>query len=566
MDWRGWDGVGIAAGVLLTVAITVVLSRGRIFWEDEMLGWMLLRDPSWRHMLFAYNQGADGGGFSFYLLGRAWFDVFGPSALAFRLFSATCFGLALAVTWATLRRFYGVGVTAFATLNTWFFSPPFVAHMAEGRFYGLLVLGVTLAARLTAIWGGRSLQGERPLSALCLGKDAGPSSARASGTRSLSKAGRSSWLPYLAMFLVHGLLVTSHLLGMVFSAFLIGAMAVLDALEHRLKRWLYVAGLASWLLLLPERANILASSRVGKPWFWTKAPRVMEIFSVYTGSSKEIALVLLALLGAAFWAGSRRSGGLRGAAREAWERRRPVWVVVGALWLLGVAMLGEGLVGTWLFNDRYLLPLTVGVAYLTAELIQIVFSAAPTLASAVRAAPMLRFGTGVAFGAALLFWDFRHLAKFSPSPEDYTGALTARLPRGVPVVCEDAFSFTDLLGRQHDSGVRYVYLLDWQQTVSASAPRLEVTQYHLMENWRRVGYFSGSIEPATQFLREHRRFFVVHAEPQPPTGLPPEIGNPLAQRLGRDPAYEVRLFTTLNRAKFRDDVFLVCRGGCGKVR
>ena len=136
----------------------------------------------------------------------------------------------------------------------------------------------------------------------------------------------------------------------------------------------------------------------------------------------------------------------------------------------------------------------------------------------------------------------------------------------MPVVCEDAFSFTELIGQQHDSGVPYVYLLDWAQTVSASAPRLEVTQYHLMENWRRVGYFSGSIEPVEQFLRENRRFLVVHAEPQPPTHLPPEIGNPIAARLARDPRYKVRLFATLHRPKFRDDVFLVCRGGCGAER
>ena len=225
-----------------------------------MLGWMLLRDPTWRHMIFAYKQGADGGGFSFYLLGRAWLGVFGPSPLAFRLFSATCFGLAFVVTWATLRRFYGVGVTAFASFNTWFFSPPFVAHMAEGRFYGLLVLGVALAARLTAIWGGRSLPSQGAVSG-------------SAGQLPESGTGRRTSLVYLSMFAAHGLLVTSHLLGVVFSAFLIAVMVVLDRLARRPKPWLYAAGVASWLLLLPERANIVASERVGKPWFWTKAPR-----------------------------------------------------------------------------------------------------------------------------------------------------------------------------------------------------------------------------------------------------------------------------------------------------
>ncbi len=527
-----WDLGGVAAGLLLTFAITGVLSRGRIFWEDEMLGWMLLRDPSWHHMLFAYNRGADGGGFSFYLLGRGWLQLFGSSELSFRLFSSTCFGLAFGATWAAARRFYGPGVVAFALFNTWFFSPPFVAHMAEGRFYGLLILAVSLAVSLT----------------LVLAREAGPT---------------QRW-SYPAMFLVHALLTTSHLLGGLFSAFLLAALVFLDGWERRPRPLLYLSGAAAWLLLIPERANILASARVGKPWFWTKAPRSIDVVSVYTGSSKEIALVLFLLLCAAIFAALHRQGAAPGVLRRAWDERRPVYVVMAAIFLLGLAVLLEGLFGTWLFNDRYLLPITVAVAYLTAELAQLSMENLPIRGSLQRLASTrsMRLGAALAFTAALLFWDFRHLARFSPSPEDYTPALTAKLPKGIPVVCEDAFTFTELLGRQHASGVRYLYLLDWGRTVSPAAPRLEVTQYHLMENWQAVGYFSGSIKPIDVFLRETSKFFVIHAEPSPPTHLPPEIGNPLAERFAHDRAYEVVRYAQLDRTGFRDTVWLVCRGRC----
>ncbi len=518
------------AGFCFALAITCVLSRGRIFWEDEMLGWMLLRDPSWHHMLFAYNEGADGGGFLFYLLGRGWLHLFGPTELSFRLFSSTCFGLAFAATWAAARRFYGIGIVAFALFNTWFFSPPFVAHMAEGRFYGLLVLNVSLA-----IW-----------LALVLADEGRPTPPRL----------------YAAMFLVHGLLTTSHLLGVVFSAFLIGATVVLDLLGRRPRPLLYLAGAASWLFLLPERANIIASAQVGKPHFWTKAPRLVDIVSVYTGSSKEIALVLILLLLAGLLSTHRGGSGLWAALRRAWVEREPVYVVTAAMLLLGVAFLLEGLVGTWLFNDRYLLPMTVAVAYLTAEFAQIVVTnLSPELMQIARL-PILRLGVTAAFVATMLFWDFKHLAAFSPSPKGYTAALTAKLPKGVPVVCEDAFSFTELLGRQHNTGVPFVYLLDWQQSLSPSAPKLEVTQYHLIENWRKVGYFSGSIEPIGQFLQENNRFLVIHAGPILPSGLPPEIGNPIAERLRHDPAYEVKPYAQLDAGLKRYAVWLVCRGGC----
>ena len=528
----GWDLAGMLAGLVFALILTSVLSRGRLFWEDEMLGWMLLRDPSWRHMLFAYQQGADGGGFLFYLLGRGWFHLFGPSELSFRLFSSICFGLAFAATWAGARRFYSTGIVAFALFNTWFFSPPFVAHMAEGRFYGLLVLGVALAFWL----------------ALVLADAPRPTTNRL----------------YLTIFLVHAVLSTSHLLGVVFSAFLIAATVVLDLLDHRPRPRLYVAGAASWLLLLPEWTNIAATARVGKPHFWTKAPRAMDILGVYTGSSKEIALVLGVLLCLAVVGLLRSSTGWKTLLRGAWVERRPVYVVTGAMLLLGGAFLLEGLVGTWLFNDRYLLPMTVAVAYGTTELGYMAFSSFaldPRIRRSI-ASPVTRVGVAVVFVAAMLFWDFKHLANFSPSPPDYTAALTAKLPKGIPVVCEDAFSFMELLPRQHSSGVRYMYLLDWRQSVKSSAPALEVTQYHLLENWRKVGYFSGSVEPIEEFLRENRRFLVIHVAPIVPTGLPAEIGNPLAERFERDPAYQVRPYTELDRGVQRDTVWMVCRGRC----
>jgi hypothetical protein len=89
-----WDFAGTLTGFILTILTTCVLSHGRIFREDELLGWALLQDPSWHHML---RVGADGDELSFLLTGRAWFRIFGASELSFRLYSSTCFGLAFTV-------------------------------------------------------------------------------------------------------------------------------------------------------------------------------------------------------------------------------------------------------------------------------------------------------------------------------------------------------------------------------------------------------------------------------------------------------------------------------------
>jgi hypothetical protein len=528
----GWDVAGMLAGFLFTLTITYVLSRGRIFWEDEMLGWMLLRDPSWHHMVYAWRMGADGGGFTFYLTGRAWFHLFGPSDISFRLYSSTCFGLAFAATWAAARRYYSTGIVAFALINTWFFSPTFILHMREGRFYGLLTLAVSLA-----IW-----------LALVVANAPSPTPKRL----------------YAAMFAVHTLLTTSHLLGVVFSAFVLGAIVLTDLLSKRWRPLLYLSGAATWLFLLFERDNIVASARVGKPHFWTGPPALMDVFHAYTSWSSEIATVLSVLLCILVWTLFRSEQRWAIQLSQAYTERKPVYIVTAAILAIPIAFLVEGTVGTWLFTERYLLPVNIAIAYFTAEVSSLIFSNSsafrllqkkPLLLKIVRVAGM------ALYVAALLFWDFHHVREFSPSALDYTTALNAELPKGIPIVCEDAFTFTELIGRQHRTGNRYTFLLDWQQSISPSAPRLEVTQYHLMENWKNVGYFSGSIEPIQDFLQQNPVFMVVHAGVAAPNGTP-EIGNPLAERFRSNPAYEIKRHAVLNRKTTQDVIWLVCRGKC----
>ena len=534
-----WDYLGMFTGFLMVLAITVVNARGRIFWEDEMLGWLLLRDPSWHHMIRAWNLGADGGGFSFYLLGRAWFRVFGDSALAFRLFSSTCFGVAFVATWAALRRFYPIWIVAFAAANTFFFSPPLTTHFLEGRFYGLLVMSTAFA-----LW-------------LALALDEAPEAT-------------PKYL-YVAAFLIHGLLTTSHVLGVVFSVAVLGATVVLDRMRGRLRIGLYATIAASWLLLLPEKTSILAAGRVGKPHFWTKAPTLLELVGAWSGFSSEIRLVLLGLGLLAVLTLLRGRGGFIKELRDSFTQRWPVYVVSACLLLVPLAFLVEGLTGTWLFTDRYLQPVTLGLAYVTAELAMIV-RASSFLVSMKQRRPGIT-GVGFAF-AALVFagctfvWVFHHVAQNTPEAMDFTDQLTAHLPHDLPVVAEDAFTFTDLMGRQAQSGVQYTFLLDWPWSLNAAAPRVEVTQFHLMENWKRAGYYAGHIQDAAAFLREHDRFLVVHSGPidPGPDAPKPEIGNPLAERLAGDPRYEVRKYFTLDRVKrdsARDTVWLVCRGSCG---
>ena len=110
--------------------------------------------------------------------------------------------------------------------------------------------------------------------------------------------------------------------------------------------------------------------------------------------------------------------------------------------------------------------------------------------------------------------------------------------------------------------MEYTYLLDWPYAVDPSAPLLEVTQFHLMQNWKNVGYFSGSIQYQDQFLLRHKSFLVVRAQPEPLPAAAIPSGNPLIDRFKHTPGYEVVPYGNLHRYYFRDVVDLVCEGSC----
>lgn len=522
------DTAGMLAGVFLCLLFCCWFSYGRIFWEDEMLGWMLLHDPSWHHLVSAWKMGADGGGFAFYLIGRSWFGLFGASEVSFRLLSASCFALGFCVTWRSARRYYPVAHVALALFITWFLCPPMVMHMVEGRFYGLLVLATSLT-----MWV--SLKAcEQPRLDL--------------------------WL-YVAAFAANGLLTTTHTLGVIYSVFLLAAVIVLDQTRRQVRPLFYVCVASSWLLLWPERKAIIASANVGKPWFWTYPPDLIRFVGAFCGFSNAIAFVLLMLVAVLVYTSRKQQGGLKRDLQIGYYERKPIYFCAGSLFcvplLLGIQ---SHIAGTSLFINRYLLPVNIGLAFVLAEIILLIRwdLVAPKLSWFPLVGRNLREAVG-AFALVLLLWNAIHVQPSTLGPIDYTTTLTAVLPKGIPVVFPDAWGFTEVIGSQHDSGVQYTYMLDWPNSIAPSTPRLEVTQYHLMENWKKVGYFSGSIQYRDEFLRSHSKFLVLKrvGEATDRNGI--IIGNQIVRRFAVTPGVQV---TRLRRDIAGYSVWLVCTVSC----
>ena len=532
-NWTGRraDIACLLVGVCLTFAVSLRLSAGRLLWEDEMLGWVMLRDPSWKHMVYSWLHGADGGGAFFYLTGRLWFMSFGDSNLSFRCYSATLFALAFVLVWTLVRRFYSTAVSVMALLTGWFLIPSLVPHVAEGRFYGLFVA----ATGGCALWVASCIESQR-----------------------------SSKQTYLATFLLFSVLVTSHILGICYCGALLLAWYVGDSFKGR-RRWLlYLTAAASCLWLLPSLPAIQASAAVGKPHFWTTQPTVMTFLLAYVGTSGRAALLMACLLGALaltliFFREKRP------AVAQGVLQRATILTLAGSLYLIPLVFFFEGFVGPPLFDKRYLQPVLVGTVILLAELLtqmNALWTAGrrlhPAAAGIVCASTL----------AMVVHYDLGYLPNFIRQQKDYPARLTAKVPPRVPVICEDAFTFTELM-RNHSAGeVRYLFLLDWDNAVSDTAPLLEVTQFHLMQNWRDVGYFADHIFYRNEFLADHEFFLVLHVEEEP--GLKrqkagksreraKEIGNPLTERFAADPAYRVLPLVSATDGPMMQVGALVCR-------
>lgn len=529
--WTRADWVYLALGCILTFVLAATMGHKRIFWEDELLGWLMLRDPSWKHLLDGWLHGVDGGGILFYITGRLWFRIFGPSVVSFRMYTATGFAITLSAVWAIGRRFYPPAVVALAVLVTWFASPVLVQALGEGRFYGLLMASDAIAVYLYFHLANRD---------------------------------KVPWRFCALVFAAHACLVLSHILGVVYSSLIVLAMILLDVTRRRWRLRLYAAAALPALLLIPCLPAISASARVGKPHFWSAQPSFIMFLADYAGFSLKLLVLLLVWIAIVLVRARRR--GLRDTIAAAFAERSPVYIYSAAIFLLPLLLLLEGIAGPALCTPRYLLPVAVGTIFLVAESFLL---AGPMLPRDGRRNFAIRAALWTAFLAVVLLYDFVYLPRYNSGlQKDYTGALTAQLPKGIPVVCEDAFAFTELVALQHSSGVQYTFLLDWKNAIAPKAPRVEVTQYHLMQNWKNHGFFAGSIEYRDTFLRLTPSFYsisftdFVQANPlRPPSKVEryPGIGNPIHDELAAESLYKVSLYKVVHIGELNANIWRICR-------
>jgi hypothetical protein len=453
-------------------------ARGVPFWMDEVLGWMLGADPSLHHMILAWSQGADGGGISFYLLERLWFLLFGASDASYRLFSALGFTAGFGLTWIAARQLFSAALVAPAMVLTWLFSTTFNFELSLARFYGLFVA----AAALTVLAYVRALRRQEAPIALIL-----------------------------LTFAAHLLLVSTHVLGVLYSGATLAALMVVDGCRKWPRPTLYLSIAAAWGILLPSLPAIRATTQVGKPYFWIGKPYLQALLRVgYAWSLPLLVAGLACLLAIAVRLAWRRHHGadLRPRFALPREHRETAWLLAAWLTIVGALFCYSRFGGSSVFLPRYFLPMLVPVTLGFSELLGWAWPSLRAPGAPPKPVWILLAGLFVLLGAA----DAQSLAsKRAASSRGWVEQLEAALPAGVPVVFESAHDFAEIMhGRGSNAPPRYRFLLDWQDALDATSPHLDVTDYHLMRYWKNVGYFSGEIEEAKDFLRAMPEFLVVH--------------------------------------------------------
>lgn len=449
------DALGIALLVAVLLFLSFLQSRHRIFWSDEIMGDYVLHSGSWQGFLDRWRGGLDSSGFWFYFLAQPWEWIFGRSELSLRMFSAAGVSTAAALTWTAARRFYSLPIVAVSTALIFLETTTLRWQLSNGRSYGLMLAATALVILLVVLGETRT---------------------------------RPSQLFLLGTVAAYGLLVGTHILGILYAGSLLAIQLALDLRSRPLRPALYGSALFGIALMgALSLANIRGTLAVGKPSFWTTRPMLRDLLLRTDFTRGPVRTILVVLFVLALLRFRYRS-----------ERASVYYVMAG---FLGIDLFAFAIsrVGTSIYIDRYLLPITLALVFLSAELLTQIKDAQ---------APFPRLRAVLPLVAVVVFGFLqRPKPKDFPLPgPDYTGALIAKLPPGLPVVFDDMATFVEMEYYHH--GQPYLYPLTASFTDISSNPAA-VPGFNEIRNFSRLGINAPDLQPTDLILSRYPDMLII---------------------------------------------------------
>ena len=472
------DGIGIAIAATLFLLMSFVRSSNTIFWSDEIMGWLVLRERSFPALLHSWWAGADSSGIFFYVFGRPWLALFGASERSLRLFTSAGVATACGLLWACARRFYSLGVVAALLPLTLFFHRTLLWQLSNGRTYGIFLAGIALVA-----YAFVATDPARPLTGHLLA----------------------------LTFAAHLLLVGSHILGPLYSGIFLAGLLLRDLLLHTVRPRLYLAAAAGWIALLLSIRNLVATAALGKPAFWTVRPHFHEFFLGFTAGNRRLrqAIAVLLLLAILTYLRDRfRPRVLTASSLQSLSQPVTRLTLIASFFACVPVLFLLSRVTTSIFVDRYLLPVVLGDALLLCELVSRILNGWP-----------IRLTVHRGLFAIMLLLLARTLKRDLPlqpgeyPQRDYTPGLLQLIPPGVPAVITNPGIFAEMVFYQNRNAT-FLTPVDWQVTLDPASNPGYVSGTHEMENWKKLGYFASQIQSTGTILADNPRFLVIAEDGQ----------------------------------------------------
>lgn len=452
-----WNRIAPSLGVLsLASACALWTAKGRQV-VDECYTHAALGDRSFTHLWHAIPHLGAADMPLYYLTLWPWSRLFGAGDLALRLYSSLAIGLALVLLTALLRRRFTAQAAFLGAAFGFLTSQMVLDENAQCRGYGLYLL---LAVLAIAAW-------------LRVAETARPT-PRQLVLLLLSQAG----------------LVLGHVLGLLFAGLMLLALLAADALERRFRPRVCLCLMAGWLALLPWVPAILASMAVGRPRSWIPAPHSGALLtgltcwiftSLYWPSyQRHPHFMMLGWLAALVCMVVLLFGALR-ILRAGPAARHPLlllglFLVAAPEFFFVLSRLAEPV-----FLPRYLILCALGVALLAAAWFE--------------DHPLRSASAAGAVAALLLLLPLVSVALVRPETLDV--AALDRIAAGRTVVCDWSRDYL-LLHRYAPNAPQFEYVLDWPAALAG--PLVATTDFHLMQNYRREGFYAGTLPDVSQVL------------------------------------------------------------------
>jgi hypothetical protein len=473
--------VPLLASVSLLISCAIA-SPKKYFWNDELLSYYLLTDPSLPHLMTAWGDTFNQSPPLYFILGWFWAKVFGNTDLSLRLFSSLAICVTLTLVWIVLRRTYNFWLASIATLSVFSFSDLILYHNVEVRMYGLFSAVCALAL---------------------LAFD------------TINRQEKCSRKLLVANSLIHGAIVVTHLYGLFYSGAILAAFILRDRYFKIIRKNVYLSVILGWLFLLPLIPTLINQSNNQAKWF--SVIDVITFINYFVLSNKFSFFIFALILLSVFFYISHDSEP-KNLATSKGVAEISLLILAGTF--IGVPVLAWAITLTIkpMLNDRYIIPtIAIGWPILLAYLSSRLF---PNF-TLHRQEEKLSWNNLFTCTNKLIFfiltalliihpiYHAKKLGHSSPKPgiNDASYGYTE-----LPIAMEAGHDF---LPRVHYSSHpnRYFHILDWETALKNTDSAFATGDYTHLSALKRQYPVINTIQ-SQEFLKKYDRFLVLNETDQ----------------------------------------------------